>query len=84
MKFFKSKLAMIASTVIILNSFVLPVSAAGINDTSEISQTDETYDFAEEVTTFSDLGIMYRAWEEFIAENPNSTEADQEEFLFSL
>jgi hypothetical protein len=84
MKFFKSKLAMIASTVIILNSFVLPVSAAGINDTSEISQTDETYDFAEEVTTFSDLGIMYRAWEEFIAENPNSTEADQEEFLIQF
>lgn len=81
MKFFKSKLAMIALAVMVLNSFVLPVSAAGIDSSNEVSGTNETFDFAEEVTTFSDLGIMYGAWEEFISENPNSTETEQEEFL---
>lgn len=84
MKFLKSKLAMAVSAIVILNSFVLPVSAAGIDDSNQISQTDETYVFAEEVTTFSDLGIMYRAWEEFVSENPNSTEAEQEEFLIQF
>lgn len=84
MKLFKSRLAIIASAVMVLNSFVLPVSAAGIDDASEVSQADETYDFAEEVTTFSDLGIMYKAWEGFIAENPNSTEAEQEAFLIQF
>lgn len=84
MKFLKSRLAIVASTIIVLNSFVLPVSAAGIDDASEISQMNETYDFAEEVTTFSDLGIMYRAWEEFIAKNPDSTESEQEEFLIQF
>lgn len=81
MKFFKSKLAMAVSVIVILNSFVLPVSAAGIDDSTQMSQNAETYVFAEEVNTFSDLGIMYRAWEEFISENPNSTEVEQEDFL---
>lgn len=81
MKLLKSKLAMVVSAIIILNSFVLPVSAADIGVSNEISQTDETYVFADEVNTFSDLGIMYMAWEDFISENPNSTEAEQEEFL---
>ncbi len=81
MKFLKSKLAIAVSAIVVLNSFVLPVSAADIDDSNQISQTDGTYVFAEEVTTFSDLGIIYRAWEDFISENPNSTEAEQEEFL---
>lgn len=84
MKLFKSKLAIIASAVMALNSFILPVSAAGSDDTNKISQADETYDFAEEITTFSDLGIMYGVWEKFIAENPNATEVEQEEFLIQF
>lgn len=81
MKFLKPKLAMAVSAIVILNSFVLPVSAADVDDTNQIFQANETYSFTEEVTTFSDLGIMYGAWEDFISENPNSTETEQEEFL---
>ncbi len=84
MKFIKSKLAIIASAVIALNSFVLPVSAAGTDVTGKVVSAEKAYDFSEEVTTFSDLGIMYNAWEEFISENPNSTEAEQEDFLIQF
>ena len=84
MKFLKSKLAMAVSAIVILNSFVLPVSAADIDDSNQISQIGGTYVFSEEVTTFSDLGIMHRAWEDFISENPNSTETEQEEFLIQF
>lgn len=85
MKNFKTKLVMVASTIAILSSSVLPVSAAGIDNHSvEAFQNKETYVFEEEVTTFSDLGIMHNALQEFISQNPDSTEAEQEAFLIQF
>ncbi|MDE5977846.1 MAG: hypothetical protein K2G70_05225 [Turicibacter sp.] len=84
MKLLKSRLAMVVSAIIILNSFVLPISAADISVSNEISHTYETYVFAEEVNTFSNLGIMYKVWEDFISKNPSSTEAEQETFLIQF
>lgn len=40
--------------------------------------------FVEEITIFLDLGIIHRAWENFISENPDSTETKQEKFLIQF
>lgn len=50
----------------------------------EVNHTKLKYKFEDEVKSYSDLGIMFRAWEEFVKQNPNSTELEQEAFIIKF
>lgn len=64
---------------------VLQVSAAEVeNNERQTYQSETQYNFEEEITTFFDLGIMSQALETFMAENPESTEVEQEAFLIQF
>lgn len=82
MKKFKVNLIMTTVAVAILCSNTLPVFAASNNRRGgRIESSERKYNFEEEVTTFSDLGVLADVWEQFVEENPNSTEAEQKDFL---
>lgn len=83
MKHLKVKALVVATVISMMGGSVLHVSAAESNE-AQAYQNEAHYDFAEEVTTFSDLGIMSQALEQFVAENIESTTAEQEMFLIQF
>ena len=85
MKNFGVKALAVAAIISLMGGSVLQVSAAEVkNNEGQTYQSEAKYNFAEEVTTFSDLGCMSRALETYVAENPESTEAEQEAFLIQF
>lgn len=85
MKNFSVKALAVAAIISLMGGSVLQVSAAEVkNNEGQTYQSEAKYNFAEEVTTFSDLGAMSRALEAYVAENPESTEAEQEAFLIQF
>lgn len=85
MKNFSVKALAVAAIISLMGGSVLQVSAAEVkNNEGQACQSEAQYNFAEEVTTFSDLGFMSRALEAYVAENPESTEAEQEAFLIQF
>lgn len=85
MKNFSVKALAVAAIISLMGGSVLQVSAAEVkNNEGQTYQSEAKYNFAEEVTTFSDLGCMSRALEAYVAENPESTEAEQEAFLIQF
>lgn len=85
MKNFSVKALAVAAIISLMGGSVLQVSAAEVkNKEGQTYQSEAKYNFAEEVTTFSDLGCMSRALEAYVAENPESTEAEQEAFLIQF
>ncbi|MDE6054705.1 MAG: hypothetical protein K2G55_13290 [Lachnospiraceae bacterium] len=82
MKKSKLKVLAVAAIISLIGGNGLQVSAAEVeNNEGQVCQSETQYNFKEEVTTFSDLGIMSRALEAFMAEHPESTEAEQDAFL---
>ena len=76
------KVLMVVTSIFLIGENVLSVSAAEKEAFADYGiQSKVQYNFEDEVTTFSDLGIMSRALETFIVANPESTEAEQEAFL---
>lgn len=73
----------VAAVMFVIGGNALNASAAEINE-GKAYQREARYSFADEVTTFSDLGLMSQALEEFVAENSESTEAEQEAFLIQF
>lgn len=85
MKKFNVKALAVAMVISLMGGSVLQVSAAEMNNNyGQTCQNEVHYNFEEEVTTFSDLGIMSRALDAYIAKNPESTEAEQEAFLIQF
>ena len=85
MKNFNIKALVAVAIISLMGESVLQVSAAEVdNNEGQTCQSEAQYNFEEEVTTFSDLGIMSGALETFMAENPESTEAEQEAFLIQF
>ena len=85
MKNFNVKSLAVVAIISLMGGSVLQVSAAEVkNNEGQVCQSETQYDFEEEVTTFSDLGIMSQALETFMAENPESTETEQEAFLIQF
>lgn len=85
MKNFGVKALAVAAIISLMGGSVLQVSAAEVeNNEGQTYQSEARYNYAEEVTTFSDLGVMSRALEAYVAENPESTEAEQEAFLIQF
>lgn len=76
-----AKILTAVTIISILSGDTLPVFASDADGVAQESQSATEFHFEEEVTSFSDLGIMFRAWENFVAENPGSTEAEQDAFL---
>lgn len=86
MKNFKTNIIIAISTIAILGGNTLPVFAAN-NETNHAISTmpyEEIINFSDEVTTFADLGIMFDAWQNFVAEHPQSTESEQDDFLIQF
>lgn len=85
MKNFSVKALAVAAIISLMGGSVLQVSAAEVkNNEGQTYQSEAKYNFADEVTTFADLGCMSRALEAYVAENPESTEAEQEAFLIQF
>lgn len=85
MKNFNIKALVAVAIISLMGESVLQVSAAEVdNNEGQTCQSEAQYNFEEEATTFSDLGIMSGALETFMAENPESTEAEQEAFLIQF
>lgn len=85
MKRFNVKALAVAAIMFLMGGNVLQVSAAEAKSNEGQTYNNEAqYNFEDEVTTFSDLGIMSHALEAFVAENPESTEAEQEAFLIQF
>ncbi len=85
MKNFNIKALVAVAIISLMGESVLQVSAAEVdNNEGQTCQSEAQYNFEEEITTFSDLGIMSGALETFMAENPESTEAEQEAFLIQF
>lgn len=83
MKNLKIRTLAVVAVISMIGGNVLYVSAAELNE-GQAYQSEAKYSFIEEVTTFSDLGIMSQALDEFVAENIESTEAEQEAFLIQF
>lgn len=78
----KVKVLLATAIITIVSCFVsVPVLAANTENSLEETVGSDKRNVLEEVTTFSELGIMFDAWEQFVAENPDSTEEEQEAFL---
>lgn len=85
MKRFNVKALAVAAIMFLMGGNVLQVSAAEVKSNEGQTYNNEAqYNFEDEVTTFSDLGIMSHALEAYVAENPESTEAEQEAFLIQF
>lgn len=85
MKRFNVKALAVAAIMFLMGGNVLQVSAAEVkNNEGQTYNNEAQYNFEDEVTTFSDLGIMSHALEAYVAENPESTEAEQETFLIQF
>lgn len=82
MKKLGKKFIIAIAIITMFGGSTIPVQAASTDSIVEKAVHIKTkFNFEEEVKSFSDLGIMFRAWEEFLAANPNSTELEQEAFL---